>query len=263
MINQRYKHTFVICSYKKGKYLEKCILSLINQKEKSRIIIATSTPNDYISDLAKKYNIEVFVNKESLGIQKDWEYAINSANSDFVTICHHDDIYKENYYLEVKKYFDKKSVLYIHTGYFDIDDNDREYIARNNRIKRLLLFTSKLKLFQSTRFGKMFYLRFGSTITCPSITYNTNLLKKPLFDSKLKYNVDWDFFYKCAKQKGRVIYNSKRLISKRISTEQETSKDISNGLRYNEDVIMFRKFWPNFVTKIILKFYVKAYKIYK
>ena len=55
-------HTFVICAYKESEYLEECILSLKNQTIESTIIMETSTPNDYIVDLAKKYEIPLYTN---------------------------------------------------------------------------------------------------------------------------------------------------------------------------------------------------------
>ena len=51
------KHTFVICAYKESKFLEECIISLKKQSINSEIFIATSTPNKYIEDIAKKYGI--------------------------------------------------------------------------------------------------------------------------------------------------------------------------------------------------------------
>ena len=50
-------HTFAICAYKESPYLEECIKSLKNQTIKSNILIATSTPNDYIKGIADKYAI--------------------------------------------------------------------------------------------------------------------------------------------------------------------------------------------------------------
>ena len=52
-------HTFVVLAYKESKYLETCIKSVLNQKYRSDVVIATSTPNDYINSLANKYNLEV------------------------------------------------------------------------------------------------------------------------------------------------------------------------------------------------------------
>ena len=41
-------HTFVVLAYKESNYLEDCIKSVLNQKYKSNVVIATSTPNKFI-----------------------------------------------------------------------------------------------------------------------------------------------------------------------------------------------------------------------
>ena len=46
------KHTFVICAYKESEYLEECIKSVKNQSVRSKVIIATSTDNLFIRELA-------------------------------------------------------------------------------------------------------------------------------------------------------------------------------------------------------------------
>ena len=51
------KHTFVVLAYKESKYLEESIKSVLNQTVKTNVVIGTSTPNKYISKIAKKYNI--------------------------------------------------------------------------------------------------------------------------------------------------------------------------------------------------------------
>ena len=53
------KLTFVILAYKKQSGLDDCVKSLVNQKHKCKVIISTSTPNDYIYTIAKKYKVEV------------------------------------------------------------------------------------------------------------------------------------------------------------------------------------------------------------
>lgn len=58
------KIMFVICAYKEVHYLEKCVESLLNQTIKCKIVISTSTPNQYIKEVAKKYNIQLKINPE-------------------------------------------------------------------------------------------------------------------------------------------------------------------------------------------------------
>ena len=74
-------HTFAVCAYKESEYLEECIQSLINHDYKSKIIIATSTPNDYIDSLAKKYDIPVYVNEGEGGITQDWNFALSKVDT--------------------------------------------------------------------------------------------------------------------------------------------------------------------------------------
>ena len=50
-------HTFAVCAYGESPYLEECIESLKGQSIKSNILIATSTPNKYIKNIAEKYNV--------------------------------------------------------------------------------------------------------------------------------------------------------------------------------------------------------------
>ena len=54
-------HTFAVCAYQESPYLEECIKSLKKQTIKSNILIATSTPNDYIKGIADKYTIPYYI----------------------------------------------------------------------------------------------------------------------------------------------------------------------------------------------------------
>ena len=90
-------HTFVICAYGQSRFLEECILSLLHQNEKSTLLIATSTINPYIENMARKYGIPLCINPISAGIASDWNYAYTQADSKLVTIVHQDDIYLPEY----------------------------------------------------------------------------------------------------------------------------------------------------------------------
>lgn len=46
-------HTFAILAYKESQYLEECIKSVMKQKDNSKVVIMTQTPNEFISKLAK------------------------------------------------------------------------------------------------------------------------------------------------------------------------------------------------------------------
>ena len=80
------QHTYVICAYKESPFLEECIRSLKAQTVQSEIIMATSTPNDYIRSLADEYEIPLFVNSGPGGITQDWNFGYAQTNTPYVTI---------------------------------------------------------------------------------------------------------------------------------------------------------------------------------
>ena len=101
-------HSFIVLAYKESKFLEECIKSCLNQSLKTNVIIATSTPNKFIKDLAKKYKLDIVENKsDKHGIGYDFDFAKNAAKTDLVTIAHQDDIYDYTFAEEVVKAYKK------------------------------------------------------------------------------------------------------------------------------------------------------------
>lgn len=95
-------HIFVVCAYRESPYLEACIRSLAGQEapaDKNEIILATSTPNAYITGLGEKYGIPVRVGTGG-SIAADWNHALacgRAAGADYVTLAHQDDVYEPGY----------------------------------------------------------------------------------------------------------------------------------------------------------------------
>lgn len=81
-------HTFAICAYKESRYLEDCIVSVMRQKIRGNLLIATSTPNDHIQRLAEKYEISLYIREGKSNIASDWNFAYQQAQTKLVTITH-------------------------------------------------------------------------------------------------------------------------------------------------------------------------------
>ena len=252
-------HTFAICAYKESQYLEECIKSLKNQTVKSNIIMATSTPNDYIKSLAEKHNIELFINNGEKGIGQDWNFAVSQAKTDYVTVAHQDDIYCENYLEEIVKKLEKgKDFLIAFSDYNEIKNGETIPLTTNLKIKKLLLFP--LRLNNMWKISKKISVAFGSSICCPAVTVNTKILGKKPYKTELKCDLDWDTWYEFSKMKGRFLYIPKTLMKHRIHEESETSNLIQNNVRLEEDLLMFKKFWPECIAKLLMKKYKDAIK---
>ena len=255
-------HTFVICAYKESQYLEECIKSVLNQNVKSNVIISTSTPNEYINNLAKKYDIPVFINEGESGIGQDWNFGISKVETDYLTIAHQDDIYKQNYLEEIVNNLEKGNDFIIaFTDYREIKNGKEIELTKNLKIKKILLFP--LRIFKKSKFVRRRVLSLGTPICCPSVTINKKITGENPYKTELKCDLDWDTWDKMSKYDGRFLYIPKELMGHRIHEQSETSNLIENNIRLEEDLLMFKRYWPEPIAKFIMKFYKNAVKTNK
>src|SRR6476469_1300094 len=94
--------SIALCTYNGSKYLEKQILSIINQTYKNiEIIVVDDCSSDNTFEitqiLASKYEqIKSYRNTENIGFNKNFEKAIKLTTGYFIAISDQDDIWLEN-----------------------------------------------------------------------------------------------------------------------------------------------------------------------
>ncbi|MCR5102757.1 MAG: glycosyltransferase family 2 protein [Butyrivibrio sp.] len=255
-------HTFAICAYGESKYLEECIKSVKAQTIKTNIIMATSTPNDYIKGLADKYEIKLFINTAKSNIASDWNFAYKNAGTDLVTITHQDDIYKERYAESVINNFNKAAKpLIAFTDYSELREGGVE-VSDNKllNIKRVMLSPLKIRGFWKSKFVRRRILSFGSPICCPSVTFVKSNLPDEVFKVRFRGGVDWEAWEMISRLKGSFVYCPEILMSHRIHEESATTTIIADNDRTKEDFEMFCRFWPKWIAKIIEHFYSDSEK---
>lgn len=250
-------HTFVICAYKESAFLEDCIKSLLAQTVPSTLLLATSTPNEYISALAEKYDIPLYINEGESGITGDWNFALSKAETPFATIAHQDDVYEPTYTEEVLKKAQKyKKPLIVFTDYFEIRNGERVVKSGLLRIKRLM--NVGFRVFKRNRFMRRRVLSLGCSICCPSVTFCAAARADFKFDKNFKCACDWDAWDRIAKKKGAFLYIAKPLTGHRIHEGSETTKLIANNVRAQEEYTMFRRYWPAFIARKLSGAYAKG-----
>lgn len=249
-------HTFVICAYKDSAYLEQCIQSLKNQTVKTNIIMATSTPNLYIKNLADKYGIELFTNDQPSNIAGDWNFALSKVKTPIATIAHQDDLYKEEY---VEKILDAvnycKHPLIAFSDYSEIRDGKEVTANKLLNVKRKLLMPLRNRKHWKSVFLRRRVLSMGSPICCPAVTYVLPNLAQPIFSRGFKSDLDWEAWEKMSRQPGEFAFVNEILMSHRIHEESTTTAVINEEGRGGEDLAMFKKFWPAWIASVIEKKY--------
>jgi len=242
------KHTFVILAYNVSDDLEECIKSVINQSRKSNIVIATSTPNDYIIDLASEYSLGVMVNKAKSNKGKDYNFAINSFDTELVTIAHQDDLYDRNYTKEILACYKKnKKATIIFTDNYEIHEDKKIKKSKKLFWKRYYLFPLMFSIFQNKKLFKMRSLRRDKFICTSSITFVKKNLSEDIFPTNLKYDNDWQGLIDLAKQDTRFVYLKKKLVGYRVD-------DIKiNKTKLKEDEQILRNNYPKWYFERIVK----------
>lgn len=255
------KHTFVVLAYKESEYLETCIQSVMNQTYSSEVMIATSTPNKFIEEMATKYNLGIVVNEGKKGIGYDFDFALHAAEG-LVTIAHQDDVYEKSYAQKMVEAYNKnKNAIILFSDYYEIRDNQKVETNTNLKIKRILLVPLRLQSWAGSRFIKRSALRLGNAICCPAVTFNTKqITSEKVFASDFQCNIDWNGWENLSNQKGKFIFISEKLMGHRIHVESTTTEIINDNIRTKEDYIMLKRFWPSFIARAINKFYKNAEK---
>lgn len=259
MDKKNLKHSFVICAYKESPFLEECIVSLKKQTVESNIIMITSTPNDYIRNTAKKYEIELFINHGENGIVQDWNFGYAQCKTPYITIAHQDDIYFPDYAEHAMRYIEKsKHPLIYFSNYCEIRRGKRVEYNKLLKIKRLLIFPLRFRIFQKSRFARRRALSLGNCICCPAVTFVKKNLPNPIFTVRFRSNEDWEAWERLSKIKGSFIYDTSIEMGHRIHEGSETSAIIGDSKRREEDYSMFRKFWPKWIALFLVKVYSKS-----
>ena len=254
-------HAFVIPAYGQSPYLEACIQSLLAQTVQSNVVITTSTPNEYIQNLAAKYNLSYVVNYDSKGIASDWNFALQSANAMLATIAHQDDIYEPKFLEQVlAKTGRSKSWLIAFTDYSEVFDERIRSINANLIIKKILLLPFLLKSKIVNRFFKKSVLLFGDPISCPSVTYNLERLGDFQFSEHLTCALDWQAWHDLAKRDGAFIFINQKLMQHRIHAESETTNQLKQGVRQAEERQIFERIWGKPLGGLMSKLYSIGHK---
>ena len=235
-------YTFVICAYKKSPYLEECICSLKKQTlpEPVNILLVTSTPNQHIESMVKKYSLEYYINPCKNGIAEDWNFGICKVKGKLVTIAHQDDIYEPDFAAKtIENLNEQSNPLIAFTNYGELRNSEKIIRNKTLRIKRSMLLPLKNRTIQKIRFVRRRILSMGNMICCPSVTYVKDMLPKTIFESGFRSNIDWQAWEKKSKIKGAYEY----------------SEIIADNDRTKEDYEMLCKFWPEWLAGIIEYFY--------
>ena len=260
-IKKKYPHTFSVLAYQDSPFIEDCIISLLDQTQKSSILLVTSTPSEFLQKIAAKYDLPLYVNPESKGIASDWTFAYHLGETPYITLAHQDDIYFPGYTESCCNALSRHVNSLI--AFCDYSELNNGAINENNPLllvkKAILAVVSGQAPAISTNFKKKWMLSLGNPVCCPTVVYNKSNIGEFVFNPAYSMNLDWEALIRLAHIAGAFIYVKEKLVARRIHVGSASTAAIATKRRHVEDQQLFRHFWPRPVADFIGLFYAAAY----
>lgn len=259
----RFDHAFVIPAYGDSPYLPACLDSILTQtRPGSAVVITTSTPSDYLADVARQKQVPLLVNPQRRSIGCDWNFALLATDAALVTLGHQDDTFHPDYLATMDA-----ATVGVPTPLIAFSDYGETTLAgpRPNHINiRLKQFLCR-RVFGTGRavastVDKRRLLAWGNPICCPSVILHRMAMPDFRFTESLESNLDWEAWLRLAEQPGAFVYVPKPLVTRRIHAESETSALIADERRFDEDRAMFDRFWPTPIAALIAAIYRASYR---
>jgi cellulose synthase/poly-beta-1,6-N-acetylglucosamine synthase-like glycosyltransferase len=261
-MSKKTDHTFVVLAHKESPYIEECLQSLENQTTRSRILVSTSTPSEFLNEAAVKHGTEIVHNTSGGCIATDWTFAYERAETQFVTLAHQDDIYHRDYVKRcLSAALTTPQSLITFTDYDELHGKSIRPLTLNMAIKRVALssfFPFGRSLYSRTL--KVMMLSLGSPISCPSVMFNKKAIGDFAFASDFVVSLDWEAWLRLARRNGAFVYVKKRLMAHRIHAESQTTACIRSDRRRNEDRAIFEQLWPAPIAHALAGLYSWSYR---
>ncbi|KPV96569.1 putative glycosyl transferase [Pseudoalteromonas sp. P1-9] len=237
--------TIAIPCYKPDfNYLEQAINSVLTQSldcYELLIVDGEEVPNLELQKLAKKYQhvpARYIYNTADKTMAGNWNFAIQSSQTELVTLLHSDDFLETNYILRMTQ------IVGLHPGvaaYFCgasiVDESSRTIISFPDLVKYFIRPRTKFITLQGEK-GIISLLK-GCYIFCPTICYRKSKLGNCVFNKKWKMVTDLQFYIDLLIANKQVLGVHDKLYTYRRHKENQTSKLTVNCERFNEEVIIY------------------------
>jgi len=242
--------TFIsICipAYKRVNYLKRLLDSIAIQSYKNfEIIISDDSPDDSVKDLTEEYKnllpLIYFKNEKSLGTPANWNFGISKAKGEWIKLMHDDDWFSSPKSLEIFASKTSDGSKFIFSAYTNIFENS------NSKEKKMFMPFS----WQKKMVDEPAVLFAQNVIGPPSVTLIHRSIKE-VYDERLKWRVDLEFYMRIIKSEKKFTYIDETLISVGVSESQVTQSCIYEpNVELPEGYILLQKHGTDQLKNILV-----------
>lgn len=132
----------IVCTYNHGKWIERCLRSLVNQdfvkKNEYEVIVIDDCSEDFTQKVLKNFNFPNFrfyKNKKNMGLPMSLNKAIKLAYGKYVVRVDSDDFVRRNFVYLMKLFLNlNREYQAVAVDYYKVNNNE-ELISKNSALK--------------------------------------------------------------------------------------------------------------------------------
>lgn len=217
MVRDNIFFSIIIPTFNQGDYLEKCIMSCLNQTYKNyEIIIVDNHSQDKTNDILNKYYKKIIFKKiDNRGIiSKSRNLALSIAKGNWIAFLDSDD------YFFSTKLEEAKTAIINHS--FDAFFSSELIGYQGSDDKKIWFYGNKKKNFY------LDLIKYGSNLSTSASIVKREFINNNLISfsetENIKNVADYDFFLKIAKARGKFFFYKKPLGFHLMHQSSTTSK---------------------------------------
>ena len=255
------KQTLVsICipSYRQPKLVKRCLNSILKQEHKNyEVIVTDDSPDNSVEKIVEKFekmmNLQYLKNNKRKGTPENWNYAMKFASGKYIKIIHHDDwlsnVHSLSKYVDILDHNPDTDFVFSASNAFKMNGK-LSFVHSPNDLQIEMLKKYKDILF------------FGNFIGAPSCTIfrkSSNIV----FDNKLKWLVDIDFYIRLLKLNHNFHFIKEPLINITTDGEYQVTMECVNNkcLELSEYYYLYKKITNKKVSIFkYLKFFIDLHR---
>jgi len=186
--NEQNLVSVIITTYNRAEFIEKAILSVVNQTYSNIEILVVDDGSDinYAEEICRKYNQCVYLNKKNGGISSARNFGVKHAKGNFIAFLDDDDLFMPNKIeQQLAVLLNYSDVGCVHSPAVVIDNygNDTGVVIGSSKEKA------------SKRSGYVFWNALGTwCVKSPTPLLRKKVFEKVQFDETLVVGEDLDFY---------------------------------------------------------------------
>ena len=241
----------VVPFFSDEKYLKEMLKSIAAQTSDQWVCLViddSGRPNDAESTVRSMGNpkITYIKNETNLGLGKCWNtglaYMIQTFNPTVVAVVHADDVL-ESQFVEVSLggHVDNPGAVAVHTAVTVVDEHNEKRFSFPDFVKFHVAPYKHSRSISTTGDTGLASILRGNFVFCPTVSFKTNLISLPLFDSNWTQAVDLDLISRLLLQGQTIVGVPDFVYRYRRHANNLTSQLTDTTVRFIEEIRFYKK----------------------